>query len=425
MIQRSYGGMLVSVYSLLKKNRALLLFVIGSLISSIGSALTRIVVYGKLAEFGATPTSFSEAYAISMIPSLFATQLGVWTLRVTGPITNIVAAELLGAIGVLIPWLGVQNHSKLLLISGTMIPGVIGGVAVASYGYFLKQILQTEDYPAYSAIDALAFSASTVMGTGFAAVLYNIVPTKIYFIGDIVSYLLAASLFIYIGLTHNYNPTFTNLVTKSHVNMKKQMPKLHRVRLRAFLLLPAIAACTGSALALLPALGERFATLHVASFAVSSTVLLIFARTIGQAIGPFVLPPARVNALFGMNYMIIGLVSAYIWLYTIAFSTSLTTAALLLVILLVILAHIASNIVFVVSNTAVFKYFTVAEIPLVSARINQLTTLILLVVAVVAGKIATETSMMLGLIFISLPSLALLALIVLTIKPDGSGMDSI
>ncbi|OFA16342.1 hypothetical protein A4U49_07890 [Acidithiobacillus ferrivorans] len=362
---------------------------------------------------------------MSMIPSLFATQLGVWTLRVTGPITNIVAAELVGAIGVLIPWLGAQNHSKLLLITGSMIPGMIGGVAVASYGYILKQVLQDDDYPAYSAIDALAFSASTVMGTGFAAILYNIVQIKLYFIGDIVSYFLAASLFIYIGLKYNYNPSFTDLVNSSHANIKQRMPKLHGVRLRAFLLLPTVAACTGSALALLPALGDRFATLHVASFAVSSTVLLIFARTIGQAIGPFVFPPARINAMFGINYMIIGLVSAYIFLYTIAFSISLTAAAILLVILLVILAHIASNIVFVVSNTAVFKYFKAAEIPLVSVRINQLTTLILLVVAVVAGKIATETSMMLGLIFLSLPSLALLALIVLTIKPDGPWMDSI
>lgn len=186
-----------------------------------------------------------------------------------------------------------------------------------------------------------------------------------------------------------------------------------------------MAACTGSGLALLSALGERFTSLHFASFVVSVTVLLIFARTTGQATGSFVFPPALINDFFDMNYILIGLVSAYIGLYAIAFSTSLMTADLLLAVLLVILAHIASNIVFVISNTAVFKHFSAAEIPLVTVRLNQLTTIILMLVAVAAGKIATETSMMLGLIFLSLPSLALLALIVLTIKPDGSGIGSI
>ena len=174
------------------------------------------------------------------------------------------------------------------------------------------------------------------------------------------------------------------------------------------------------------ALGERFTSLHFASFVVSVTVLLIFARTTGQSTGSFVFPPALINDFFDMNYILIGLVSAYIGLYAIAFSTSLMTADLLLAVLLVILAHIASNIVFVISNTAVFKHFSAAEIPLVTVRLNQLTTIILmLVAAAAAGKIATETSMMLGLIFLSLPSLALLALIVLTIKPDGSGIGSI
>lgn len=402
---------------LLRQNPALRVFLAASLITSLGSALTRIAVYGKLAAFGASPLLFGSAYALSIIPSLVAARLGMKALRRFGTVRTLIGTEVLGMAGVAVPWTAITNHSASLLVLSMMLPSIASGLAVGSYAALIKGLVRAPDYSTFSALDSLSFTGSSVLGTGLAALAYGLIPIHWYLLCDIASYVAAMIGFWYLGTRpvgrHGCFPVAAKPDTSRAWH--EVMPRLRGARLRAFLLLPLMAATNGAAMALLPVLGTHFRAIGLeAMLAVDPTVLLVFARTVGQAAGSLLLRPARVQAVFFSNRTLIILVAVYIGLYAFALGVQPSPGTFVLVLMVVVLAHVASNVVYVVANTASFAHFTESETPIVSTRANQLTTGILAITSILAGSLADDVSLLTAMLTLSIPAFVAYVAVVLT-----------
>lgn len=416
-------SMIAMVLDMLKGSPELRIFLVGSLITSLGSALTRIAIYGKLAQFGAPPLMFGVSYALSIVPSLFAAGIGLHVLRRAGPTRALVVSEGLGLIGVAVPWLGVIYHSISLLVIGSLIPGIAAGIAVAAYSAVIKGLVKEDHYASFSAIDALSFSASTVVGTSIAALMYSAIPVRWYFISDAASYLIAGVIFYYLGRVAS-EAIFSREERESTTGRAGRMPRLRGTRLRAFLLLPLMAATNGAAIALLPALGEHFSVMRFwAPLVIDPTVILVLARTVGQSAGPFIFRPARIDAFFMSGKALLTFVGMYLGLYAIAFGVRPSEGSFIAVVLAVVLAHVASNVVYVVGNTAAFGCFTKSEMPVVSVRANQVTITILAVVSIVAGKLANITSLFISFLAVSIPGFILYSIIIMNVGRGGDCLD--
>lgn len=264
-----------------------------------GAGLTQILVYGKLGELNATPSTFAATFAISVFPSFFSTQLGAWLTRRMEPFLILAAAELLGAVSICIPIFAIRENSEALLMISTFLPAVCSGLGLGAYSLICKQGFHDANFPAVSAIETITFSATVFLGTGLGAVLYPFVSMEIYLAVDIATYLIAAILII--------SARRPRLLQKSNealpqVDDETQVPAmafaLRGHKLRAFWLMPLLACITAPAMALLPAIGTRFSDATIAGVVVAPTVLLIFARSIGQLLGPLVLTSTRVTELF-------------------------------------------------------------------------------------------------------------------------------
>lgn len=414
---------------LLRGSPGLRVFLTASLITSLGSALTRVVVYGKLAAFGAPPLLFGWAYALSIIPGLFAAGLGMKALTRFGVRTTLMGSEILGMAGVTVPWMGVMNHSAPLLVVSMLLPGIASGLAVGSYAAAIKRLVPTSGYGVFAALDSLSFTGSSVIGTGLAALAYGLVPIQWYFLGDAVSYAVALAGFWYLGTVPSSRIAGPSAAAEPVANrmVLGTMPRLRGTRLRAFMLLPLMAATNGAAMALLPALGTHFRAIgREVTITLDPTVLLVFARTVGQAAGSLAFRPARIQALFMSSRALVMLVAMYIGLYALAFGLQPSTRIFFVVLLIVVLAHVASNVVYVAANTATFDHFTERETPIVSTRASQLTTAILAIVSIAAGGLAKDTSLLTAMLTLSIPAFVVYVTVVLTSgRPVRTGLDGI
>jgi hypothetical protein len=160
-------------------------------------------------------------------------------------------------------------------------------------------------------------------------------------------------------------------------------------------------------MALLPVKGLDFVEIKWLGLVINPVLMLLFARCIGQLIGPLVVSQKMVDYLFGSSLGKAGLGLMFFMMYLLAFYSS----HFLLTFIAVVLAHIASNILYAVAYSTMLSRFSEQEIGPVSVLIYQITTLLLAVLALPAGFFANEYGLLNTLLLFSLPAVLLMFLV--------------
>lgn len=362
-----------NVLQLLHKNPVYGLFCLSQLISSIGSGLTQVAVYGSLARSNANPIWFTAAFAITLLPSLLASKLGESLFKRIQGGKLLLYSNLISAL-LLVPAIraGEQTNPPLLILAE-----FVGAMSIA-FAYpiqqsLIKRLFEGESLVVCLKLDTALFSSQVVLGVGIGTLLFGRFGVRNYLILDTLTYLLA-------GLA--ISAVSTLLPLNCPVPQQEGAPASAPIRLstperkQAYRALPLLAFCTTPAISLLPAIGSRFASSY------SPALIFLFAKCVGQVIGPFC-TPSRIYQTNGSK------AESRFWILNIIFVVFYCTLphipTLWAAALTIFLAHTLSNITYSVSVYQLQTTFSESEISSVSARTYRLQLLVMVLLSLITG----------------------------------------
>ncbi|AMC34540.1 hypothetical protein [Janthinobacterium sp. B9-8] len=398
---------------LLKSSRWYLWFTLGLLITSIGSGLTAVAVFGALSKAAAAPSDFALTFSMSIVPTLFSSEIGKYLGKWCKPFSVLIAAEIGGVLSLLLPFYALDSGNLLMLSMALALPSLCSGLAVSAYHTINKRGFGEEDYLHIATIETLTFSAITIIGTGIGGVLYPLLSSPLYFALDALSYLLAmACLFYSRALIED---AALNRVDQEVV-VKIRFFSLNLEKKTILLIMPLLTLISAPAMALLPVKGVEFNDFKVLGLVINPVLILLFARCIGQLIGPLLTSQKMVDRLLHSAWAksILGL--GFFLMYLFAFYSQY----LILVILAVVLAHISSNILFAVSYSTMLNYFSEDEIGAASVFSYQSTTLILAFFSLPPGFYADQYGLVAAMLLFSFPAVWLMLAVFMAVKPKRS-----
>lgn len=391
--------MLNEVLRLLRTQHWVTILTGSLLLTSIGAGLTQVAVLGVLGEQRISSVAFAMMSVMSVAPALLSAEISSRLAARTGPFPLLLLSEVGGLLSLAVPWLAIRTGGNVqLLIASAFLPSLSAGLAVSAFGVAAKRFLPHESLGAIAAIDTVVFAATALLGTGLGAILFPICGARPFLIFDLSTYLVAIILIcVAWRSTRGIGPDTT----------KEDVRDVHRPRMhpmesqqrRAFVLTPVMAIVTGPAMALLPALGDRFAALRVGGLVVAPVIGVVFARSVGQLLGPFMLPVAATRVIYQSNFVRASTL-AFVGLYLVAF----TTDHYWLLFFLVIFAHIVTNIVSTSSDIAVLAHFPAKALPFVMARRFQLQVVMFSLTGLLAAAIADAYSLVVGFVVTTLPA---------------------
>ena len=370
--------------------------VLALICSSVGSGLTFIMVFAELARLHAGPSSFAIAFILSTSPGLLGSIIGKALLQQGETKYCLIAAECIGALGLLIPWYGLRHDSVAFLQLAGIASSIAAGMTLPAINHYTKAKLAPEDIGAGALIDTLVFACQVLFGIGIGAFIYGKVSSDTYLLVNLINYLLAI-LFI---------ASLPRLVSFTHERGRAHcLPRQLSAKQRASLyLLPALAMTGAPAMSLLPTL------IKTDNSEQETLLLLLFARSLGQLLGPFLVKEDRYknpSALF-----IIGCLAAFILCYIFVPFSPLVTISLLLVFL----AHIFSNIIYSIGWYSLLTHFEKHQVAAASASSYRKQIIIGAAVSIVAGWLAERIGSHSSLICCSGVGLLLSSTLILYVK---------
>ena len=385
-IQNSTPGKVFSVksnlFSLFQLHRRYFILVFGLLLSSIGSGLTQVAVFGALSKMGASSVEFSLAYALTILPGLFASGLSERLSRRFNWGVLLIGAQILGAASLMLPIYGLQVQSKWMILSAEFIGSALAGFIFPISQSILKRTFSSNEMGLMVKLDSALFSVNVVLGVGLGSLLYDRVGSLSYLTLDFVSYLLAGMFILIscVGCFHRMSPekSTPEMVGKPSFSLSTLEPQ----KRLAFFMLPMLSLIATPAMALLPVLASRFgSSVGMFDLAFTPAVIFLLARSLGQMIGPWLVPTRALGRL--------GEKGGVFWAGSLLFVALYALAGVMenpwVCGLLVVCAHVSSNVVFVVGSYSLQSAFHSLEIAGASARVYQLQLLVMTTMSLLAG----------------------------------------
>ncbi len=372
------------------------ILVLALICSSVGSGLTFIMVFGELARLNAEPSSFALAFILSTSPGFLGSIAGKSLLARIEAKYCFMIAECIGALGLIIPWYGLSQGSVAILQLAGIASSVSAGITIPAINHYTKAKLAPEDIGAGAVIDTLVFACQVLFGIGIGAFLYGTVQSNTYLLANLLSYIIAI-IFIF------SLPTLANYVEQ---NVYAQgLPKSLSAKQRASLyLLPALAITGAPAMSLLPTLvnneSEHDKTL----------LFLLFARSLGQLLGPFLVKEERYKNQSPL--FIIACMTAFVVFYLFVPLTPFLSISLILVFC----AHVFSNIIYSLGWYSLLTNFDTAQVAAASANSYRKQIIVGALVSMMAGILADRVGSTLALVICSITGLVLSTLLILYVK---------
>jgi hypothetical protein len=386
-------------------------FCLGLLITSIGSGLTAVAVFGALSKAAAAPSDFALTFSMSIVPTLLSSEMGKYLGRWCRPFSILIAAEVGGVLSLLLPFYALDSGNLLMLSMALALPSLFSGLAISAYHILNKRGFGDEDYLHIATIETISFSAITIIGTGIGGLLYPLLSSTLYFVLDAFSYFLAiACLFYSRALIRD---AALNRIDQE-VIVKIRFFSLNLEKKTILLIMPLLTLISAPAMALLPVKGLEFNDYKVLGLVINPVLILLFARCIGQLIGPLLTSQSMVDRLLYSAWAKSALGLVFFLMYLFAFYSQ----HLVLVIVTVILAHISSNILFASSYSTMLSRFGEDEIGAASVFSYQSTTLILALFALPSGFYADQSSLVSAMLLFSLPAVLVMMAVFSVVQPS-------
>lgn len=386
----------MQLIQLLRRNKDFSFILLATLLSGIGTALTIIAVYGELSDNQVNPIFYSFAFVLSLLPGLFTSFLAARMSNKLKISTALIVSEICGAIFLMLPMFGFAKKILWLLLVALFITSAINGFQAPIYQSLIRRKFNNEELKLVSLCSVYLFSANFIFGEALGIILYPLLGTRIYLCVDFFSY-LAAVLLIIAAYKINKN-IFNPIPITAEQKVTFKWNRFTVVQKRAFILNPLLALCCAPAMSLLPAIGaQNGKTFYVGGLVLAPALIFLLFKTLGQMIGPFVVNRVHFDKIFSSNTIIAVLLFFYGALYSLIY----TTRNLAIACLGIVLAHIASNIVYILASYSFTKNFDEHSIAVVSAKHYQINIIIICLSGIWAGLVAEKFSFI-SVIYISL-----------------------
>lgn len=372
------------------------ILVLALICSSVGSGLTFIMVFGELARLNAEPSSFALAFILSTSPGFLGSIAGKYLLARIEAKYCFMIAECIGALGLIIPWYGLAHGSITILQLAGVASSVSAGITIPAINHYTKAKLAPEDIGAGAVIDTLVFACQVLFGIGIGAFLYGTVQSNTYLLANLLSYIIAIIFILSL-------PTLASYVEQ---NVYAQgLPKSLSPKQRASLyLLPALAITGAPAMSLLPTLVNNESEHN------KTLLFLLFARSLGQLLGPFLVKEERYKNQSPL--FIIACMTAFVVFYLFVPLTPFLSISLILVFS----AHVFSNIIYSLGWYSLLTNFDTAQVAAASANSYRKQIIVGAVISMMAGVLADRVGSTLALVICSFTGLVLSTLLILYVK---------
>ena len=371
----------------LRAHRWLALLGAGFILSSLGNGLTYVIVFGELLHMHAAVSSLTLAYLLSTLPGWLGSQLGERLCRHLSPFQILIAGEMLGLGGLILPAYGVLGHSIPLLLSAQCISALTTGMTLPAISMIFKRGLSTEELGAATCLETLIFASHVLLGVGAGVLLYPLLPPLALIGCDVLSFVLSA------GLLLLASQDFSVVTTGIRMDIPAALPWSGLVggQKRSILLLPVLALVGTPAMALLPALVTTGAGSGYMGLS------LLFARSLGQLLGPLLLSAKNLRDQGNNNRSLLLCLTLFIISYVLA----TLIPGWLPAMMLIFIAHLASNRVFALGMFGLLDNFGPGQVSLASAKAYRWQLLVTGVMSLLAGMLADRVGAAVALYLLS------------------------
>lgn len=368
--------MIKALHQTLARTPWLLFLGLSFVVSSVGNGITYIVIFSELIRLSVPATSLALAYVLSTVPGFIGSKIGERYCRNNNPFQLLIWGECLGMLGLAAPFGAVMTGSVPLFLVAQTVSAFTIGMTFPAMSKIFKAGLSEQELPVATSLETLIFACNVILGVGLGLLLLGrIGVTSLLFI-DLLSF--AAALLLLRSAKSRFSKTFTPVFSTT-VSLRWKM--LSGTQRRGILLLPLLAFAGAPAMALLPGLVP--ATLS-GEEAHSMALALLFARSLGQLVGPLILNPDKFEKRSNSNMLMTACLCAFIACYAlIPFSPSIFLA-----LALVFTAHIFSNVVFALAIYTILKQFDEHLVCAAMAKSYRLQMVITALVSIGAGYCA-------------------------------------
>ena len=252
----------------------------------------------------------------------------------------------------------------------------------------MRKNFADEELQTIASIPMILMGISFILSKIGGLVLYGFVSPYWIFLIDFVTYLLGAG-FYALSYILNKNSYKLDEKHKKLKNLKlKDILVLKGSERQAFLILPFLALICAPATAILPGfISDAFGEDSLPGLPLINPVLLsVVGRTFGQIIGGISSTFIHLDRLAKSKVSLVILLLIFHCLYFTAFHSE----NLALALVLIVIAHIASNIIFVLGTYYLTKSFSVEKIGPISAYQNSFYTLAIFISAALGGIMASQ-----------------------------------
>ncbi|PLR32053.1 hypothetical protein CYR55_19315 [Chimaeribacter californicus] len=336
--------MLQALCCALRRHRWLALLGGGSLLSSLGNGLTFILVYHALLHLAAPASSLALAYLLATLPGWLGSWLGERLSTRIPPFGLLMLGEVLGLCGLLLPLGGLRLESIPLLLLAQACSAFTLGITWPAWSLIVKRGLSPGDLPAATALETLVFAAHVLLGVGVGVLLLRWWPPQALLLLDALSFVAC------LGVLACARRAFPQPDKPQPLAPAAALPPLSLPQRRSLWLLPLLAMVGAPAMALLPALAPM-------GDGGETALGFLFARSLGQLIGPLVIPARQIARLSGDNRLIAACLALFVACYLLL----PWLPARGLAWPLIVLAHIASNVVFALATFSLLSHFPATQ----------------------------------------------------------------
>lgn len=350
--------LLVALIRALRSHRWLRLLGFAFILSSLGNGLTQVIIFGQLLHWQASSGTLTLVYMLSMLPSFIGSLWGEALCKTVSPLRILIVSELLGLLGLVFPLYGLLHHSVPALLAVQCAEALFSGMSYPALTLLFKRGLRHEELPAATAMETLIFASQVLLGTGLGVLLFDLIAPLHLLAIDALSFIASVALLIFSAAAFRD--------AKRHpeeVRSGRQERLWHAItagQKRSIMLLPALAAVGSPAMALLPALAQAIRPEDSAGLALP----LLFARSLGQLVGPLLLDAGKLQRYSANNGLLLICLGAYIGSYFLfPFSAGYPCGGLVLIFG----AHMASNIVFALGTFSILRNFPQTQVAKASA----------------------------------------------------------
>ena len=373
-----------ALFDFFYKNPDYFFLTVGSLLSAVGVSFSAVAIYAELERIHAGPLMFTLMFVLETAPGV----LGAWIANKYFCKVRLDKAlfgcELIAGLLMVLPLVGIAISSISLMFVAAFIGSFTVGFMLPYHNTHVKRIVIDDDLTLVTFLSNYGFTLVFIFGCLGGSVLYSFLGSFRFVLVDMLSYFISCFFTLkafksrqtnfspQLDISEKYRP-FT-LLKNTTIDQKKAI----------FLNLLLIINCSPCTALLSSLSGEYRNEWSKINFFLPLALVLISLKVLGQILGPLFVSKFRLDELLKVKLIVPSCIFLFLVFYYLIFSVP----NVFVLFLLVVIAHIFSNIVFILGYYSFLRFFDDKQIGSYSVLSHQLSIFFLVISSLWSGWVA-------------------------------------